>query len=171
MEPFVTKASATGREYWKLKRLERERYLIFFVLAEMVLVAAAILFGLILNRGRSGRIVFDAYFGLAIGFGVAAVLLGGAYLMFFFWYGYRPAKASEVKIDPEKMTFEAELVGFTGKNKIANLPIGFCVDNGAYTKLGKSRRHFIWLADNRLEPQAKEGLKLIQERLNKENGK
>ena len=166
MKPFITTSAATGREYWRLRRVEREKLFIFFVIAEMIIVAAAILFGLTVNRGKSGKIVLDAYFALTIAFGVAAILLGVLYLLFYFWYGYRPVKNAEVKIDVEAMTLETDLVGFTGKTKHVVIPIEYYSDNGVYTRIGKNKRHFIWLADKRMNRIAKKGFILIGEKLN-----
>ena len=37
MKPFITTSAATGREYWRLKRVEREKFFILFVIAEMII--------------------------------------------------------------------------------------------------------------------------------------
>lgn len=172
MDLFETKNVATGREYWKLKRIERQKQFLFFVMAEMVLVAAAVLCGLIGNKNGTGRIVFDIYFILLLIFSVVAVLIAGMFLLTFYWYGYRPVKDSSVRISADDMTFQADVVGFSGRTKRLNATIRYCVDNGVYTKIGLNKRYFVWVRDQDLKMEEKKTIASIiaklQEKKNKE---
>lgn len=163
MKPVATNAAATGREYWRLKRVEREKFFVFFVITEMILVALAVFFALILNKNKNSKAVFDSYFAFALAFGIAAILVGGLFLLFFFWYGNRPTKGSKVILNPDDDTFEAEIIGFTGKKRKVKEPIRYYSDNGVYTKIGRSKRSFIWLANRRMAPSAKRALARIGE--------
>lgn len=165
MELFAPKNIATGREYWKLKQIERQKHFVFFFMAEMLLIAAAVLVGLLANTKAGARLVFNVYFILLLAFCLLALLIAMAFLLSFYWYGYRPAKDSRVLISAEEMTFEAELIGFSGRRKHLQEKIRYCDDNGVYTKLGRNRHYFVWIRNRDLSEQEKRTIAAVIEKL------
>ena len=93
------------------------------------------------------------------------------FLLTFYWYGYRPVKDSSVRISADDMTFQADVVGFSGRTKRLNATIRYCVDNGVYTKIGLNKRYFVWVRDQDLKMEEKKTIASIIAKLPEKKNK